>query len=323
MQPYVDIESLANRASELREYITSEEGSKTSLVLPLLSLLGYDVFNPKQITAELTADVGVKKGEKVDYAIMGSGKPKLIIECKKVGSSLDATSISQLFRYFTALRVRLGVLTDGITYKFFSDIDAPNRMDGAPFFEFNLVSHTQADIDFLLKFRRGCLNGQMKMLLKECKKRRLVSIIRGSIRYALKVSPNFVEDVKQTLAASNLSSITKREIDMVSRRVALEEAIRVVEDNIQVDTLAGALKKLLPQVIGKDIAGLVTYRLTANSVYLEGAKGNQLARVFSSGLDLRISFNNGSSAKPIRVIDDIRRYSDDLVEVFSMQNVRG
>jgi len=323
MQPYVDIESLANRASELREYITSEEGSKTSLVLPLLSLLGYDVFNPKQITAELTADVGVKKGEKVDYAIMGSGKPKLIIECKKVGSPLDATSISQLFRYFTALRVRLGVLTDGITYKFFSDIDAPNRMDGAPFFEFNLVSHTQADIDFLLKFRRGCLNGQMKMLLKECKKRRLVSIIRGSIRYSLKVSPNFVEDVKQTLAASNLSSITKREIDMVSKRVALEEAIRIVEDNIQVDTLAGALEKLLPQVIGKDIAGLVTYRLTANSVYLEGAKGNQLARVFSSGLDLRISFNNGSSAKPIRVIDDIRRYSDDLVEVFSMQNVRG
>ena len=80
MQSYVDIESLATRATELREYITSEEGSKTSLVLPLLSLLGYDVFNPKQITAELTADVGVKKGEKVDYAIMSSGKPKLIIE---------------------------------------------------------------------------------------------------------------------------------------------------------------------------------------------------------------------------------------------------
>lgn len=323
MQSYVDMESLATRATELREYITSEEGSKTSLVLPLLSLLGYDVFNPKQITAELTADVGVKKGEKVDYAIIGSGKPKLIIECKKVGSPLDATSISQLFRYFTALRVRLGVLTDGITYKFFSDIDAPNRMDSSPFFEFNLLSYTQADIDFLFKFRRGCLNGQMKMLLKECKKRRLVSIVRGSIRYALKVSPNFVEDVKQTLSASNLSSITKKEIDMVSRRVALEEAIRVVEDNIQVEVLKEALKKLLPQIIGKDIAGLVTYRLTANSVYLEGARGNPLARVFSSGLDLRISFNNGSSAKPIRVIDDIRRYSDDIIEVFSMQNVRG
>ena len=233
MQLIPEIEALASKAIELRDYITSEEGSKTSLVLPLLGILGYDVFNPKQVAAEFIADMGIKKGEKVDYALMGSGEPKLIIECKKIGGSLETASVSQLFRYFTALHVRLGILTDGIVYRFFSDIEVPNIMDTSPFFEFDLVAHTQADLDFLMRFRKGCLTGQMKMLLRECKKRRLVSKIRESIRYSCRVTPNFINDIQATLASSNLVSTSRKELERIARRVALEESIRVVEDNFK------------------------------------------------------------------------------------------
>lgn len=322
MPSYLEIETLSDRAAELREYITSEEGSKTSLVLPLLGALGYDVFNPKQITAELTADVGIKRGEKVDYAIMSSGHPKLIIECKKVGDSLGAAGVSQLFRYFTALRVRFGVLTDGIIYQFYTDLEAPNIMDKTPFFEFNLLAYTQADLEFLDRFRKGCLTGQMKSLIRECKKRKLVALIRESIRYTLTTTDCFLDDIKGTISKTNLANITRKELTQVASRISLEEAIKIVEENIQVDKLKEALHPVLVTELGKDIVQLINYRLTANSVYLESKTGKTLVRVFSSGLDLRISFSNGSSTRAVRIIDDIRRYADDLRECLTLVNLR-
>ena len=322
MPSYQEIEALASRAQELREYITSEEGSKTCLVLPMLGALGYDVFNPKQITAELTADVGVKRGEKVDYAIMGSGKPKLLIECKKIGDPLGASAVSQLFRYFTSLRVKFGILTDGIVYQFYTDMDTPNIMDSSPFFEFNLLAYTQTDLEFLDRFRKGCLTGQMKSLIRECKRRKLVAIIRDTIRYSSQCTNEFVEDIKKSLANTNLASVTKKEMSNIVRRVSLEEAIKVVESNLQVEVLKDNLERILAAELGKDIAQLISYRLTANSVYLESKTGTTLLRVFSSGLDLRVSFTNGTSTKAIRVIDDIRRYSDDLTECLAPSKLR-
>lgn len=95
-----------------------------------------------------------------------------------------------------------------------------------------------------------------------------------------------------------------------------------MESNLQVDTLQEDLNRIIVSELGKDIAQMVTYRLTANSVYLESKTGTTLVRVFSSGLDLRVSFSNGTSAKPIRVIDDIRRYSDELRECLSLTKLR-
>lgn len=322
MPSYKEVEALASRAHEIREYITSEEGSKTSLVLPMLGALGYDVFNPKQVTAELTADVGVKRGEKVDYAIMSSGKPHLIIECKKIGDPLGPQAISQLFRYFTALRVKFGVLTDGLIYQFYTDMDTPNIMDNNPFFEFNLLAHTQSDLEFLDRFRKGCLGGQMKTLIRECKRRKLVATVREKVRYATGCTDGFIDGIQAVLSRTNLASVTRREIASTVARVTLEEAIKVVEDSLRVDTLKEALHPILIAELGKDIAQLVNYRLTANSIYLESKTGTMLVRVFTSGLDLRVSFNNGTSAKAIRVVDDIRRYSDELKECLSLSNLR-
>lgn len=322
MPSYHEIEALAHRAIELSEYIASEEGSKTSLVLPMLGALGYDIFNPKQVAAELTADVGIKRGEKVDYALMAAGKPKLIIECKKIGDPLGKAAISQLFRYYTALRVRFGVLTDGITYQFFTDIDTPNIMDSTPFFEFNLLAYTQADLEFLFRFRKGCLTGQMKALVRECKKRKLTAIVRDAMRYSLGVTELFVLDTKDSLSSTSLASITKKELTRVASRVALEEALRVVEENLRVDRLLEQLKPIIASEIGRDLADLVTYRLTANSVYLESATGKQLLRVFSSGLDLKVHFSNSTGTRSIRVVDDIRRYSDDIIDCLSAANIR-
>ena len=121
-------------------------------------MLGYDVFNPLEVVPEYVADVGTKRGEKVDYAILRDGDPIIIVECKAVGTSLDSAKVTQLYRYFTTTAARFGILTDGLIYRFFSDLEEPNRMDAKPFLEFDLSEITPADATNLKRFTRDSFN---------------------------------------------------------------------------------------------------------------------------------------------------------------------
>jgi len=117
----------------------AEESTKTSLVMPFFSMLGYDVFNASEFVPEFTCDVATKKGEKVDYAIIKDGDPIMLIEVKRAGMKLQKQQQGQLFRYFSTNRCRIAILTNGVTYQFFSDLNAPNVMDDEPFLSFNLL----------------------------------------------------------------------------------------------------------------------------------------------------------------------------------------
>jgi predicted type IV restriction endonuclease len=132
------IRALADRLPSLEGYMETEEATKTALVMPFLAALGYDVFNPQEVVPEFTADYGTKKGEKVDYAIKRDGKVIILIECKKASMTLATDQKSQLYRYFMTTEARLGILTNGKHYQFFSDLEEPNKMDERPFLELDL-----------------------------------------------------------------------------------------------------------------------------------------------------------------------------------------
>ncbi len=72
------LRDIANRIPKQLEYIQTEEATKNAMVMPFISALGYDVFNPSEVTPELNADIGTKKGEKVDYAILKDQKPIIL-----------------------------------------------------------------------------------------------------------------------------------------------------------------------------------------------------------------------------------------------------
>lgn len=128
------LSSLASKIAQQRASIETEEATKNAFVMPFISLvLGYDVFNPNEVVPEFTADVGTKKGEKIDYAIVKDGVVQILIECKHIGAPLNVKHASQLFRYFAVAHARIAVLTNGDEYQFFTDLDAPNRMDEKPF----------------------------------------------------------------------------------------------------------------------------------------------------------------------------------------------
>ncbi len=154
MMANTGFESLADRATELRETLETEEATKHALVMPFIQELGYNVFDPREVVPEFTADVGIKSGEKVDYAIMHDGDPSILFECKHVEDTLDTSSISQLYRYFTSTKARIGVLTNGIVYKFFSDLDETNKMDDRPFLEIDLLILDDKSLEELKRFEK-------------------------------------------------------------------------------------------------------------------------------------------------------------------------
>lgn len=147
--------ALATKIVQQRGAIQTEEATKNAFIMPFIhQVLGYDVFNPLEVTPEFTADVGTKRGEKVDYAILKDGAIQILIECKKIGESLSINHAGQLFRYFSVTSARIAILTNGQIYQFYTDLDAPNKMDEKPFLVLDLLDIDDHAIPELLKITK-------------------------------------------------------------------------------------------------------------------------------------------------------------------------
>jgi hypothetical protein len=147
------IKQLSERVVKLKDNLQTEEATKNALIMPFLQSLGYDVFNPLEVMPEYTCDIGTKKGEKIDYAIFKEDQPIVLMECKHWKQDLVLHD-NQLLRYFHVSKAKFGVLTNGIIYKFYTDLEVPNKMDEKPFLEINLLDLRNNQIDELKKFHK-------------------------------------------------------------------------------------------------------------------------------------------------------------------------
>jgi len=152
------LQVIAANARKQRAKLLNEAATKTVLVNPFIRGLGYDTSNIDEVEPEYTADVGVKKGEKVDYAILKDGKPIMLFECKRCGADLDREYTDQLYRYFSVTQAKIAVLTDGVIYRFYTDLEEKNKMDQKPFMEFDLMNIQDALVLELKKLTKSAFN---------------------------------------------------------------------------------------------------------------------------------------------------------------------
>lgn len=145
------LKEFSRRVEKLVKSIKTEEATKTSMIMPFFSLLGYDVFNPDEFIPEYVADVGIKKGEKVDYAIALNDRVTILIEAKSINENLQKHD-SQLFRYFGTSSAKIAILTNGLKYKFYTDLEEANKMDITPFLEIDILDLKENDVAELKKF---------------------------------------------------------------------------------------------------------------------------------------------------------------------------
>lgn len=225
------IAELSKVVREHREVLLTEEAAKTALVMPFLQALGYNVFNPGEVVPEFTCDVGMKKGEKVDYAICEDGKIKMLIECKPANIELSLNHAAQLFRYFATTDARIAVLTNGVVYKFFSDIDHLNKMDDKPFFTLSLDLVRKHDLKTLESFTKNAFDidkivqeaGNLKMqslVYKELQSEfqqpsdEFVRLIAARVQ-----TGRFTSQVKETFSTLIVNSVSSLIRDKVNERL--------------------------------------------------------------------------------------------------------
>jgi hypothetical protein len=148
-----EIRRLGAKVNELKSHIQTEEATKNAFIMPLIGLLGFDVYDPREVVPEYVTDIGTKKGEKIDYAILKDNEPIILIECKNWEQNLNVHE-GQLLRYYHVSKAKFGILTNGIIYRFYSDIEAENKMDEKPFLEFDITKVNDAQIEELKKFHK-------------------------------------------------------------------------------------------------------------------------------------------------------------------------
>lgn len=172
----VFLNKLSDRVRNHAETISTEEAAKTSVVLPFLQTLGYDVFDPAEVIPEFTADAVGKKGEKVDYAIRIGGSIRILVECKGLATRLDKKHLSQLFRYFTVTDAKFGILTNGQSFEFYSDLEEPNKLDSKTLFTFDLLDISSASVGELRKFAKHAFD--IEKILANAERLKYVSSIK-------------------------------------------------------------------------------------------------------------------------------------------------
>lgn len=338
------LNELSERIISLKNSITTEEATKTSMIMPFFQLLGYDVFNPLEFVPEFTADVGIKKGEKVDYAIVIDEKPLILVECKSCNSKLDKHG-SQLYRYFGTTEAKFGILTNGIIYKFFTDLENQNRMDSVPFLTIDMTKLKDRDIAEITKFTKEVIdvdsimnsaeNLKYSRLIKEWFESEINSPSPDFVRYVLN---GIYDGVKNQNVLDKFTPIVKRAIqqyisDSMNSKIKIalnneEENDRLLEEeselshedkiNTTIEELEAyaVVKAILRQLVSGD---RIAYRDTESyfGILLDDNNRKWICRIYLMHSVKYITVAD-ENKKPVRYdinsIDDIYKYSSEIIE---------
>lgn len=337
------LQQLVERIDTVKASILTEEATKTSMIMPFFQLLGYDVFNPLEFVPEYIADVGLKKKEKVDYAIMIEKKPLIFIECKSCNENLENHN-QQLIRYFNStIEAKFGILTNGIIYKFFTDLDNPNVMDNTPFLTIDMLNLKDRDIVELNKFKRDALD--VNKILNSAEDLKYTRMIKVWLENEINnPSPAFVkmilsdiyEGAKSQKVIEQFTPIAKKALnqyinDSFSSKIqnALNNEAEVAEtveaEEPQKREIITTLKELEAFAIIKSIlrqtvdSNRITYRDTTNyfGILLDDNNRKWICRVCVDGIKkhIVISDENKNGVRfDIESIDDIFNYSSQIIE---------
>lgn len=231
------LSALSVRAEKQKELIRTEEATKNALVMPFIKALGYDIFDPTEVIPEFVADVGSKKGEKVDYAVVMDGHLSMLFECKCCGSDLNNCHASQLRRYFHVTTARIAVLTNGIAYRFYSDLEEKNKMDEKAFMEVNLLNIDEQIIPELRKLTKNSF--ELDQMLSTANDLKYTREIKGFLENEFSTpSPDLVRFI-----LSNVYSGLKTQQVIDQFTPIVKRAIQLLINSIIDDRLKSALSR--------------------------------------------------------------------------------
>lgn len=343
MEIILQLKTLSDKINLMKEQIDTEEGTKTAFVLPFINLLGYDIFNPTEVIPEFTADIGLKKGEKVDYAIFQNGNPILIIECKHWKENLNVHN-SQLFRYFHVTKTRFALLTNGIEYRFYSDLENTNKMDEKPFLQFDMTLPKDSTIAEISKFHKSNFdvdkiisNASALKYIAEIKKEVSDKLSNPSIElirhftnkvYSGRLTEKVLEQFKDLVSKALNQHISDKVNDRLTAALTKEnekqnkDEVIVDEESLKVNTTEEEMEAfqivvaILRRILPKE---RITFRDTQSyfGILLDDNNRKPLCRLhLNSGKKYICLFaeNKSENREQIESVDDIYKFEQYLLK---------
>ncbi|RZN83380.1 MAG: restriction endonuclease [Winogradskyella sp.] len=326
------LKAIATKINQLKDKIDTEESTKHAFVLPFINALGYDTFNPLEVVPEFTADLGLKKGEKVDYAIFQNEAPIIIIECKHWEENLDNHN-SQLFRYFHATKTRFALLTNGINYRFYTDLEQPNKMDAKPFFELEITKIKDNEVHEISKFHKS--NFDVNKIVNNASALKYTKEIRKCITEELiEPSHNFVKLFANNVYSGRLTEKVMQEFtDLVHKAFTqtisekvndrLNSALNKEAENQQLDTIEVIEEDNRIETTEEELEGFrIVVAILRRKLSIERIAYRDTQSYFGILLDdnnrkplCRLHFNG--SKKYIGVFDEAKKETKELITKLS------
>lgn len=344
------LKQLSDRISKLREQIKTEEATKNAFIMPFIQILGYDVFNPMEVVPEMNCDLVKKKGEKIDYAILKEGEPIILFECKHWEQDLNLHS-TQLQKYFVASKAKFGVLTNGVVYRFYTDLSKPNLMDEVPFLEINLEGYNDSQIEELKKFHKSYFDignilssaGELKYMneLKSVIKREFSSPSGEFVKFLAKqvyedkmtqrVLEQFTNLVKRSIANHINDTISERlniamqqsEGNEVEQNQDENETGERIEPKNKIVTTEEEIESyyIVKSILRSHIAAeRITYRDAVSyfCVFCDDNNRKLICRMYFNSSNKYIAIPDENKAEvrhKIDTLDDIYKYQDEIINV--------
>jgi hypothetical protein len=341
-----EIKQLGDRVLKLKDQIQTEEATKNAFIMPFLRALGYDVFNPLEVVPEFVADIGLKKGEKIDYAIFKDQNPTILVECKHWAQNLDLHD-GQLLRYFHVSKAKFGLLTNGVVYRFYSDLVEPNKMDEKPFLEFNISEIKDVQVEELKKFHKSYFDidsivntaselkytNELKILIQQELSNPSAEFVKHFARQVYpsvitaKVLELFTNLTKKSiqqhisdLITDRLKTALKKEDESSMPQPEQPVSDQVIEEKSKVNTtdeeIEGFMivKTLLRQKVNPS---RVTYRDAQSyfAILLDDNNRKTICRLYLNGSKKYVAVLDDQKKEvrnEINVLDDIFKFSDQL-----------
>ncbi|MEW2013532.1 MULTISPECIES: type I restriction endonuclease [Microbacterium] len=280
------LSALAAKVENQASAIGTEEATKNAFVMPFIStILGYDVFDPLEVVPEFTADVGIKKGEKIDYAIMRDGEVQILIECKASTGAPKIEHASQLFRYFATTNARIAALTNGVIWQFFTDLDAPNRMDAKPFLVLDLLDIDETLIPEVQKLSKD--NFDLESIINAAEELKYVGALKREIAAQFREpSDDWIKYFAQKVYEGSYTQRVREQFTSLVTKAARQFLNESVNDRLKTALGAGVGVRVPtepPAVTSEPVVQDDLDRDTEIETTLEELEGYQIVKAIACG----------------------------------------
>lgn len=224
MSLYDALSKISTQVEKQRPLIASEDDTILVSIHPFVRALGYDTQNLAEFRAQFSADAKSTGGEKVDYAILRDGEPIVFIEAKAAYISLNETHWKQLYHYFNAQDVRFGILTNGIEFRFYTDLNKRHIMDKEPMLVLDMLNLDERTVSELGSFTKESFDPQR--ILDGAQKRRIADLLARELEQP---SNNFVRHFAKQVHSGRLTETDAQKYKQLLRE-AWQTIVKGIED---------------------------------------------------------------------------------------------